>query len=361
MATVKEKKEGQTNTARKFTPEEQQAELAKARANLAKLDASKSSGYVSPYQAQLDEILNKINNREPFSYDMNGDALYQQYKNQFTTLGKQAMDDTIGKASALTGGYGNSYAVTAGNQAFSAQLDRLNDVIPELYQLAYSKYQQEGQDLLNQYTLLADRDSQAYGRYRDTVADDQWNQTFKYQQGRDKVADSQWQKTFDRGVYEYDNNLAYQKSRDAVSDSQWNQSFAYQKARDLVADDQWNNSFAYQKQRDAVSDSQWKKTYNLNALKARSSDVPEKGYSITNDDKDRFFNYLYDEDYASAENYLNYLLANGADEDVVMSLVSYFPESYRSKWSVQDTNVPVDPKKQKYSGGGGGRQAHVLN
>lgn len=342
MATVKEKKDEQTNTARKFTPEEQQAELAKARANLAKLDASKSSGYVSPYQEQLYEILNKINNREPFSYDMNGDALYQQYKNQYTTLGKQAMDDTIGKASALTGGYGNSYAVTAGNQALNAQLDRLNDVIPELYQLAYSKYQQEGQDLLNQYTLLADRDAQGYSRYRDTVSDDQWNQTFKYQQGRDKVADSQWQKTFDRGVYEYDTNLAYQK------------------ARDLVADDQWNKSFAYQKQRDAVSDSQWNKTYQSNLSKGTQTPT-SKAYEITNDDKDRFFNYLYDEDYASAENYLNYLLANGADEDVIMSLVSYFPESYRSKWGVQDTNVPVEPKKQKYSGGGGGRQAHVLN
>lgn len=360
MATVKEKKEEQTNTARKFTPEEQQAELAKARANLAKLDSSKSSGYVSPYQSQLDDILNKINNREPFSYDMNGDALYQQYKNQFTTLGKQAMDDTIGKASALTGGYGNSYAVTAGNQAFSAQLDRLNDVIPELYQLAYSKYQQEGQDLLNQYSLLADRDAQGYSRYRDTVADDHWNQTFEYQQDRDKVSDSQWKKTFDRGVYEYDNNLAYQKSRDAVSDSQWNKSFAYKKARDLVADDQWNKSFNYQKQRDAVSDSQWNKKYQSNLSNGTTTTSP-KAYEITNDDKDRFFNYLYDEDYASAENYLNYLLANGADEDVIMSLVSYFPESYRSKWGVQDTNVPVDPKKQKYTGGGGGRQAHVLN
>lgn len=360
MATVKEKKEEQTNTARKFTPEEQQAELSKARANLAKLDASKSYGYVSPYQSQLDDILNKINNRDPFSYDMNGDALYQQYKNQYTTLGKQAMDDTIGKASALTGGYGNSYAVTAGNQAYNAQLDRLNDVIPELYQLAYSKYQQEGQDLLNQYSLLADRDAQGYRRYRDTVADDQWNQTFKYQHDRDKVSDSQWQKTFDRGLYEYDTNLAYKKSRDAVSDSQWNQSFAYQKARDLVADDQWNKSFNYQKQRDAVSDSQWNKTYQSNLSKGTTTTSP-KAYEITNDDKDRFFNYLYDEDYASAENYLNYLLANGADEDVIMSLVSYFPESYRSKWGVQDTNVPVDPKKQKYTGGGGGRQAHVLN
>ena len=62
----------------------------------------------------------------------------------------------MGQAAAMTGGYGNSYAQSVGQQAYNAQLDKLNDVIPELYQLAYDKYANEGQDLYNKYSLAAD-------------------------------------------------------------------------------------------------------------------------------------------------------------------------------------------------------------
>ena len=43
--------------------------------------------------------------------------------------------------------------------------------MPDLYNAAYNRYQQEGQDLYNQYGLLSDRENQAYSRYRDAVND----------------------------------------------------------------------------------------------------------------------------------------------------------------------------------------------
>ena len=76
--------------------------------------------YTDNWSNTLNDLTNKVLNREKFSYDLNGDALYQQYKDQYTNLGRLAMADTIGQASAMTGGYGNSYAATAGNQAFHA-------------------------------------------------------------------------------------------------------------------------------------------------------------------------------------------------------------------------------------------------
>ena len=95
-----------------------------------------------------------------FSYDFNADALYQQYKDKYIQQGKMAMADTIGQASAMTGGYGNSYAATVGNQAYQASLQNLNDIIPELYQMAYDRYNQEGQDIRNNIAMLmADKDS----------------------------------------------------------------------------------------------------------------------------------------------------------------------------------------------------------
>jgi guanine deaminase len=54
--------------------------------------------------------------------------------------GQQAMRDTMGQAAALTGGYGNTYAQQAGEQAYAAYLSRLNDVLPELYGEAYNRF-----------------------------------------------------------------------------------------------------------------------------------------------------------------------------------------------------------------------------
>ena len=103
---------------------------------------------------EYNEAIDKILNREQFSYDLNSDALYQQYAEQYTNLGRLAMEDTIGQASALTGGYGNSYATTAGNQAYQAYLGQLNQIIPDLYQLALNKYAMEGEQLNDSLTAL---------------------------------------------------------------------------------------------------------------------------------------------------------------------------------------------------------------
>jgi LysM repeat protein len=141
------------------------------------------SGSSSPFWEAVQQTLDKINSREKFSYDLNGDALYQQYKDKYIQQGKMAMQDTMGQAAALTGGYGNSYAATAGNQAYQAHLNNLNDIIPELQQMAYDRYNQEGQDLLNQYNMAMDVYGTKYGEYRDAITDEQWQKAFDAQYG----------------------------------------------------------------------------------------------------------------------------------------------------------------------------------
>ncbi len=196
----------------------------------------KPGEYQSPWQKNLDDIINRIQNREKFSYDLNGDALYQQYKDQYMTQGQMAMMDTMGQASALTGGYGSSYAQGVGQQAYQGYLQGLNDKVPELYQLALNQYNREGEELYNQYGLIADRENTDYGRYRDTVSD--------YNTERGYLTDQyNNERNFDYGQHIDDRNYAYQVARDAVADDQWNQSFDYQKDRDAVADQQWQASF----------------------------------------------------------------------------------------------------------------------
>ena len=115
-----------------------------------------AQGFNSKYQPQLEELYNKVMNREKFSYDVNSDPLYQQYKNQYAQMGQLAMQDTVGNASALTGGYGNSYAATAGNQAYQGYLQQLNGIVPQLYESAYGRYTQEGNELQNLLGVTSD-------------------------------------------------------------------------------------------------------------------------------------------------------------------------------------------------------------
>lgn len=125
------------------------------------------------YGSALQDLLNQINNRKEFSYDLNGDMLYRQYRDQYARQGKMAMMDTLAQAANLTGGYGNSYAVTAGNQAYQGYLQGLNDKVPELYQLALNKYNAEGEDLYNRFGLTNQMYQNEYGEWRDQIGD--WN------------------------------------------------------------------------------------------------------------------------------------------------------------------------------------------
>lgn len=160
------------------------------------LQKLKTGNKQSTWQASLDDAIGKILNREKFSYDLNGDALYQQYKDKYITQGRQAMMDTMGQAQAMTGGYGNSYAQMAGQQAYQGHLQQLNNVIPELYQLALGRYQAEGDDLANRYAILSAQEGKEYDRAQNEKA-------FEYQQGRDQIADKQWQAEFDEAVRQW--------------------------------------------------------------------------------------------------------------------------------------------------------------
>jgi len=168
-------------------------------------------------QSVLDELRDKILNREDFSYDFNSDAMYQQYKDQYTKLGNEAAMNAAASASALTGGYGSSYAGTAASQANQQYLTQLNNVIPELYNAALNRYNTETENLYNQYGMMNDDRNFAYGQYQDKKAD-YWNNV-NYLAGR---ADAAYGRDSDR------NNFNYNQYRDSVADEQWNKEFEFQ-------------------------------------------------------------------------------------------------------------------------------------
>lgn len=164
-------------------------------------------GYVNRYQGKIDDLTAQILGRAAFSYDPETDPTYQQYRESYTRGGQRAMQDTLGQLSARTGGLASSYAGNAAQQSYDSYMAALADKIPELRQLAYSMYQDEGDTLrgsLNMLTALeqgdyakyADRLSQYntdrsfdYGVYRDDAADRRYNDEWNYQVGRDQTED----------------------------------------------------------------------------------------------------------------------------------------------------------------------------
>lgn len=158
---------------------------------------NKPGEYTPQNQEQIDNLYNQIVNRPQFSFDVGSSALYQQYRDLYTQAGQQAMQDTMGQAAGLTGGYGSSYSQGVGQQAYNAYLQQLNQVVPDIYGLAADQYNADTQQLYNLYGLAADRESQDYARYLDAY--NQWLQEYNLAQQQAAMEQEQanWREEMD--------------------------------------------------------------------------------------------------------------------------------------------------------------------
>ncbi len=150
----------------------------------------------------LTQTQNEFFNKEAFSYDVDSDPLYNQYKKNYIEQGKQAMEDSVGNASALSGGYGNSYAQTAGIKAYNSYLDKLNNIVPELYEAAYSRYNDELKTLESKLGYLTDKNKEEYSRYLDSYS----------------IYENEVNALRDLYLSEYENDMA-------IQDSEWESAY----------------------------------------------------------------------------------------------------------------------------------------
>ena len=177
--------------------------------------------YVSRYQDKIDELTAQILGRAAFSYDPETDPTYQQYKEAYTRDGQRAMQDTLGQVSARTGGLASSYAGSAAQQTYDNYMAALEDKIPELRQLAYSMYQDEGDTQRANLEMLMALDQGDYAKYQDLL-----------------------------GQYNTDRNFDYGVYRDDISDNRYDQEWNYQVGRDEIADDRYEDETAYNREQD---------------------------------------------------------------------------------------------------------------
>lgn len=142
----------------------------------------KPGEFNSSYTDQLNTLYDQIMQRDPFSYSLKDDALFDIYRQRYEAAGENAMKDTQGQYAANTGGYANSAGETAGFQAYQGYLNELQNTIPELYSMAYNRYKDQVDIDFNKYDITKGREDSDYGKYRDQVSD--WQSDRDFLQGQ---------------------------------------------------------------------------------------------------------------------------------------------------------------------------------
>lgn len=159
--------------------------------------------YESKYADEIDALMRSIQNRDPFSYSPDADVSYQAYAEKYRNAGQKARDDALGTAAAMTGGIPSSYAMTAAQQAQNNYNAALSDVLPQLEQLAYSKYVDEGNQMRDNLSALIQLDNDAYARHMDAYNSALNNWQLGYGVDRDRLSDLR-----------YDDETAYNRQID---------------------------------------------------------------------------------------------------------------------------------------------------
>lgn len=144
--------------------------------------AAKPGNYTSAYTKQINAARQQMDaaraNLMNFKYDPLQDAQYQAMAQVYGTRGNIAAQDTLGEAAALNGGQQTSFAVSAAQQARNQYNQELASLVPEFEQNAYNRMASNYGLLQDNYNMIRDLDTEAYGRYRDQVADYQWGKNY---------------------------------------------------------------------------------------------------------------------------------------------------------------------------------------
>ena len=178
------------------------------------------------YQAAR-EAAQALAERPAFSYDPGADPLYRAARDQALTQARRAMEDSLGRAAGLTGGYASSYAQTQAAQAYDRQLERLTQLLPDYYDRARAAYDRETGALRDSlgtalgfydkdYAAWLDRQEAAERAQTAAVKQDQWERSFAAQQDRWEQEQTE---SHERWVRELEAELAKWNAQQAAADA----------------------------------------------------------------------------------------------------------------------------------------------
>lgn len=194
------------------------------------------------YQNEISSLMADIGNIGKFSYDMNTDPLYQQYRDQYIREGQKAMRDSAAQSAALTGGYGSTYGAIAAQQGYDNYLAQLNDRVPQLEQQAYGKYVDEIANMYNQLGAYQNEENRLYGQYMDAM--DQYNidRNYAFDAMNAAISQNNYENEFNRGIFESDRdyNFGYRQQdiENAAAFGDWDKVEGYDYDVNFMRDQQ---------------------------------------------------------------------------------------------------------------------------
>lgn len=212
--------------------------------NTEKFTYESAPSYTSKYQGEIDDLLDSILNRKDFSYDPDTDPLYASYQKQYTREGQRANADAMGQAAAMTGGMPSTAAVAAGQQAGNYYAAKMADKIPELQQLAYSMYRDEGDNMRLNMEMLTALEQGDYNKYLNALNQYNTDRNFAY------------------GTFQDQRNYEYQLDRDYADDLRYDQEWNYGVGRDQVNDSRYDREWQHQLDREAIEDQRYQQEWD---------------------------------------------------------------------------------------------------
>lgn len=178
--------------------------------------------YENTFAQQQKDLLDRILNREDFSWSRETDPQWSSYKKSYLREGDRATANALAKASAASGGRPSSYAVNAATQAGDYYATKLNDVIPTLYQQAYERYLDEYNMKLKDLNAVNQQEQMDYAKYLDRLRQFNTDRGFAYQNYADdydrlrsQLADVQGQDQIDYARY-LDEASRQQTAQDSI-------------------------------------------------------------------------------------------------------------------------------------------------
>ena len=186
-----------------------------------RIDNPEKYGY-NAYIGDVNSLFNQLMNQEKFSYDPKTDELFQLYKEQYRNMGQRAMQNQMGTASALSGGYNSSVAQTAAQNAYGNIMNALSEKAGETYQNALDRYRYNQQNTLDKFAVARDMNNSSNEAY--------WKDT----DIRAQKANSAYNAYNDERNFQYngysDNRSFYQnQSKNAQDQLNWLREYALQK------------------------------------------------------------------------------------------------------------------------------------
>lgn len=166
--------------------------------------------YSDKYSRRIESLLEDLRDTDTFRYDPYSDDLYEYYKTEYQKAGRRAMEDTIGKIAANTGGVASSYAAAAAAQSFDYYNSQAAAKIPELYKIAYGEYLDGLNNRYKSLETLSSLSDSDYERYRDKVRDYENSRDFEYKAFLSALDEDYRREQAERSVYE--NNRDYDRA-----------------------------------------------------------------------------------------------------------------------------------------------------